>query len=466
MNGRETFPADFVWGAATSAYQIEGATEEDGRGESIWDRFASTPKKIADRSDGRIACDHYHLWPKDIQLLEWLGVGAYRFSIAWPRVLPQGRGTINEKGLAFYDALVDGLLEAGIEPFPTLYHWDLPQALEDEGGWGNRETTEAFAEYAEVVTRRLGDRVRHWVTHNEPWCIATLGHEHGHHAPGHKNVGLALKVAHHLLLSHGMALEPIRRNVRDAQVGIVHILSPAEPASENDTDRNAARQFDGLFNRWFLDPLFRGRYPKDAIQDRKEWGHLDSIELPFVHGGDLELISQPLDFLGVNYYSRTVVKAGRDGRPEGVRVVPKEELTDMGWEVYPDGLRTGLKRIHTDYSPPRIFVTENGAAYSAGPDADGRVHDPRRVEYFRGHLAAILQAKNEGVPVDGYFAWSLLDNFEWAMGYEKRFGLFWVDYANQKRLPKDSAHDFKRIVQSGRPHPPAEESHSAQEETT
>ena len=440
------FPEGFIWGTATSSQQIEGALDEDGRGESIWDRFASIPGKIADGSRPDIACDHYHRWREDIEQMKWLGLGAYRFSIAWPRILPEGSGKINPAGLDFYDALVDGLLEAGIEPFPTLYHWDLPQALQDRGGWAARETVDAFVEYAAVVTRRLGDRVSRWVTHNEPWCIATLGHEEGHHAPGHKDPAEALRVAHHILLSHGKAVSVIRREVPNAEVGIVQIYCPAYPATESEADREAARWFDGFFNRWFLEPVFHGRYPTDAVADRVAAGHLSGPELPFVEEGDLEVISAPLDFLGLNYYSRTVMKTDGEGKRVAVQVVPGEELTNMGWEVFPEGFHKSLMTIHRDYRPQRIYITENGAAYDYPVTGEGRIPDPKRIDYLRGHLLAVHRAIADGVPVAGYFAWSQMDNFEWGLGFEKKFGLFAIEPETRRRIAKDSAFWYRQVV--------------------
>jgi beta-glucosidase len=440
------FPEGFIWGVATSAQQIEGGVGEDGRGESIWDHLSAAPGKIADRSTPEVACDHYHRWGEDVELIRWLGVGAYRFSVAWPRILPRGRGAANSAGIDFYDRLVDGLLEAGVSPFLTLYHWDLPQALQDRGGWGSRETAEAFVEYSAVMAGKLGDRVRHWATHNEPWCIATLGHEVGEHAPGHRDPAEALRVAHHVLLSHGMAVDVIREHSPASEVGIVLNLVPAWAATEDEPGREAARQFDRLFNRWYLDPLFRGCYPTDAIEDRIRWGDLERRDLPFVKEGDLEKISAPVDFLGVNYYSRVVVRAGSDGKPDAVAVVPEGELTDMGWEVFPQGLYDLLTRLDREYGPSKIYITENGAAYSDAPDADGRIADRRRIDYMRSHLAESHRAIADGVPLAGYFAWSLLDNFEWAHGYTKRFGLYWVDYESQKRIPKDSAFWYRDVV--------------------
>ena len=441
-----SFPDGFLWGVATSALQIEGGAGEDGRSESIWDRFAASPGRIADGSDARVACDHYHRWREDIGLMKWLGIGAYRFSVAWPRIVPGGRGAVHPAGLDFYDALVDALLEAGIRPFVTLYHWDLPQALQDRGGWGARETAEAFTEYADAVSLRLGDRVRHWTTHNEPWCIATLGHEQGAHAPGHRDPAEALRAGHHLLLSHGWATEVVRRNSPGAEAGIVLLLSPVSPATTSQVDGDAARRFDGSLNRWYLDPLFHGRYPDDAVADRVRRGHLEGPDLPFVREGDLRAIATPLDFLGVNYYSRTVVRADSAGEPVAVRMVPKQDLTDMGWEVFPPGLHSMLLRLEREYRPAKIYVTENGAAYRDEADATGRIPDARRIEFLRGHLVAAGRAITAGVPLAGYFAWSLLDNFEWAQGYAKRFGLFDVDFATQRRSPKDSAHWYRQAV--------------------
>jgi len=440
------FPEGFLWGVATSAHQIEGAFHEGGRGESIWDRFAATPGNITDGSDASIACDHYHRWREDIDLMRLLGVGAYRFSVAWPRIVPDGTGAVNEAGLDFYDALVDALLENGIQPFVTLYHWDLPQTLQDRGGWGIRDTAEAFARYAAEVTRRLGDRVKSWITHNEPWCIAILGHEQGEHAPGHRDPAEALRVSHHVLLSHGWAAAAIRENAPDAEVGIVLNLVPVVPLRADASDREASRSFDGEFNRWYLDPLFRGRYPADAVEDRIRRGHLDGAELPFAIEGDLDAISTPLDFLGINYYSRVVIKAGARGEPVSVGMVPKEELTDMGWEVYPQGLHELLLRIDREYGPKKIYITENGAAFPDDVEIGGRIRDARRIDFLRGHVTAAHRAIADGVPLMGYFVWSLLDNFEWAHGYTKRFGLYRVDYPTQRRIARDSSFWYHDVV--------------------
>jgi len=440
------FPEDFIWGVATSAQQIEGGFREGGRGESIWDRFAGQPGRIADGSNAEIACDHYNLWREDIELMKWLGVGAYRFSISWPRVLPEGRGAVNEAGLDFYDALVDALLAAGISPFITLYHWDLPQKLQDEGGWERRETAEAFVEYAAAAAERLGDRVTYWTTHNEPWVIANMGHLTGEHAPGHRDPGEALRVSHHLLLSHGWAVKVLRAAARDIKAGIVVNIVPARPTTESPADRKAARRFDGLFTRWYLDPIFRGGYPPGAVEDRIRLGHLKSPRMDFTAEGDLDAISTSIDFLGINYYSPATVKAGPDEEPVVVRTASGDSLTDMGWEVCPEALHDVLARVDADYHPKEIFITENGAAFPDSLDESGRVRDQRRVDYLEGHLKAARRAAADGVPLRGYFAWSLMDNFEWAHGYTKRFGLFWVDFSTLKRYPKDSAYYFRNVI--------------------
>jgi beta-glucosidase len=446
------FPKQFLWGVATSAYQIEGATKADGRGECVWDRFCSTPGKIADQSNAEVACDHYNRWREDIALMKWLGVSTYRFSIGWPRVFPTGKGTVNKAGLDFYDKLVDGLLEAGIRPFVTLNHWDIPQALQDAGGWPARDTAKAFADYAAVVGDRLGDRVRDFVTHNEPWCVAHLGFENGEHAPGLKDPPSALRAAHHLMLSHGMATQALRATAPNAEVGIVLNLVPGYPASPSSADQEATQRFDGFFNRWYLDPLYRSEYPQDAIEERLRQGHLKEASLPYIKPGDMKLISTPTDFLGINYYSRAICRSDlvseSDNAPRTIAEPGPEAKTDMGWEVYPDGLRVLLERVTRDYSPKKLYVTENGCAYATAPDQTGHIADNQRTEYLRGHFQAIHAAIEHGVPLAGYFCWSMLDNFEWAYGYAKRFGLFWVDYETQKRIPKASAHWYRGITQA------------------
>jgi beta-glucosidase len=434
------FPPGFVWGTATSAYQIEGAHAEDGKGESVWDRFASDPANIADRRDGRVACDHYHRHREDVALMASLGLRAYRFSVAWPRVVPDGDGAVNEAGLAFYDRLVDALLERGIRPFATLFHWDLPQALQDRGGWTRRATVDAFARYAELVVRRLGDRVKDWITHNEPWVVAFCGHLFGVHAPGLKDLRTALATAHGILVSHGRAVRAIRAARPDARVGIVHNLEWVEPASDRIEDVAAATRHDGAFNRWFLDPVFGRGYPGDLVA----WYGPDA---PRVEPGDLEEMAAPMDFLGVNYYTRRVMAhdpAGRGAAGRSVLAarqvywpfVARAEFDE--WEVAPEGLYRTLLRVQRDYRPAAIYVTENGTSWPDQPGADGAVHDLLRLRYVARHAAAVRQAIEDGADVRGYFLWSLLDNFEWGFGFTKRFGIVHVDYGTQARTVKDS----------------------------
>jgi beta-glucosidase len=443
------FPNHFIWGGATSSYQIEGAWNEDGKGESIWDRFAHTPGKIEDGSTGDVACDHYHRWRDDIALMKALGLKAYRFSVSWPRILPSGRGKVNQAGLDFYSRLVDGLLEAGIRPFATLYHWDLPQALQDQGGWPARNTAEAFGEYAQVVSRALGDRVKDWMTINEPWCVSFLSHQIGEHAPGWKdNWAAAIRAAHHALLAHGWAVPVLRANSPGAEVGIVLNCVPAYPASPSEADAQAARAFDGYFNRWFLDPLFGRGYPEDKLTEYTLAGYAPSGWEDLILPGDLDTISVATDFLGINYYNRAVIRnhSVPDSQNLPPTVQPREQVTDMGWEVYPDGLYDLLLRIHREYAPPKIYIAENGASYSDGPNDQAQIHDARRLAYVRDHLVACHRAIQNGVPLSGYFIWSLMDNFEWAKGYTQRFGVVWVDYATQQRVPKDSARWYQGVI--------------------
>jgi beta-glucosidase len=439
---RASFPKDFVWGVATSAYQIEGAHDADGRGPSIWDGFCRLPGAIASGDTGATACDHYHRWPEDLRLLRDLGVKAYRFSIAWPRVLPQGRGQVNTAGLDFYERLVDALRAAGIEPYPTLYHWDLPQALQDLGGWPARDTASAFADYAAVVATRLGDRVRHWTTHNEPMVVTVFGHFSGTHAPGVKDPQAALQTAHHLLLSHGQAAQAIRAGARGpVQVGIALNLQPVDPLSDSPEDRQAAWRLDGFVNRWFLDPLFRGEYPQDLLP------HFGPLA-PKVQSGDLETIRAPLDFLGVNYYSRVRVRHKPEGLLQAEQVETSGGERSLMWEVYPEGLGRLLDRLVTEYRPPAILITENGMPLEDVPDAGGMVNDAPRIDFLRRHLAQLQEALARGAPVRGYFVWSLLDNFEWSLGYRMRFGLVHVDFATQQRTPKASARWYSQQITS------------------
>ncbi|HZU83698.1 MAG TPA: GH1 family beta-glucosidase [Polyangiaceae bacterium] len=451
MTSRVVFPKGFVWGTATSSYQIEGAAREDGRGESIWDRYAKTASKIKDGSSGDVACDHYHRWREDVALMASLGHRAYRFSIAWPRVLPSGRGAENTRGLDFYSRLVDALLAARITPFATLFHWDLPQALQDGGGWPERETAEAFVEYADRVTRRLGDRVKHWITHNEPWCSSYVAHQIGAHAPGVRDWRAAAAASHHILLSHGLALDVVRRNSPGAEVGITLNLSPSIPASDSAADHEAARRHDGYMNRWFLDPVYRAQYPADVVADYAESGRLPTDWSSIVKAGDLRAIAGHTDFIGINYYNRYVARSElvpeHANAPRKVFLAPESEKTDIGWEVYPPGMFEVLTRVHLEYRPAKIYVTENGVSYLDAPDKNKRVADVRRIRFMRDHIAQIERAIAAGAPVAGYFAWSLMDNFEWDHGYTQRFGLCWVDYATQERIPKDSARWYKNVIE-------------------
>jgi beta-glucosidase len=430
----QDFPPSFVWGVATSSFQIEGAAEEDGKGPSIWDSFCRVDAAIADHSNGDVACDHYHRWEQDLDLIASLGVDAYRFSVSWPRVRPTGAGAWNERGLDFYDRLVDGLVARGIKPYLTLNHWDLPQGLQDTGGWSHRDTVHRFVEYALGIDKRLGDRVATVTTHNEPWVIATLGHEDGKFAPGIKDRAIAMQVSHHLLLSHGMALQALRTNGAKARLGIVLNLSPVYPATDADADRARAALEDGRLLRWYMDPLMHGRYPQDVLD-------FLGADAPRMETGDLQTIATPMDFLGINYYSRMVVSAtdSWDKTSSG------REVTEMGWEIYPEGLTDLLLRLHNDYDIPPLYVTENGGAFK-DEIVDGQVHDSHRREYIARHIDAVAQAMRQGVGMEGYMVWSLLDNFEWASGYEKRFGIVHVDYANQRRTPKDSALWYRDFV--------------------
>jgi beta-glucosidase len=437
------FPPGFLLGAATAAYQIEGGAREGGRGESIWDRFSHTPGKTYQGHTGDVACDHYHRWREDVDLMAELGLQAYRFSIAWPRVMPQGTGPVNPAGLDFYDRLVDALLDRDMQPFITLYHWDLPQALQDVGGWPSRSLVGCFADYAATVVHRLGDRVRRWITFNEPWVFAYVGYLKGRHAPGVRDLAAAIQTTHHTLVAHSKAVDAIRAfSGRETQVGITLNLNHVEPFTDSEADIEAARRYDGYLNRWFLDPLFRGHYPEDMLDlwgDRAPQGEPD----------DLNRLPDQLDFLGINNYSRSVVSHQDDTppvyvashRPEGA------QYTEMGWEVYPDGLYELLTRVHRDYSPGSIYITENGAAFADVLQPDGVVDDPDRIEFLRSYTFAAHRALEEGVPLKGYFVWSLLDNFEWAYGYSKRFGIVYVDYSTQARIVKRSGHWYRAMIE-------------------
>ena len=460
---RLPFPPGFVWGSATASYQIEGAAAEDGRTPSIWDTFSHTPGKVLAGDTGDVAADHYHRYREDVALMGELGISAYRFSTSWSRVLPHGGSTVNQKGLDFYSRLVDELLGRSIAPVVTLYHWDLPQELEDIGGWTNREVSERYLDYALVMADALGDRVKTWTTFNEPWCTAYLGYSGGVHAPGRTEPLAALQAVHHLNLAHGMAVGALREVLpSDAQLSITLNLHVVRPATQSPADVDAARQIDGIGNRVWLDPIFHGTYPADVFEDTK-----DITDWSFVQPGDLEVISRPIDVLGVNYYCPTLVsaydgqgeRAQADGhnKPVGeawpgagnVQFLPQVgEHTEMDWVVDPTGLYDLMMRLHAEHPGTPMMITENGAAYNDVVDADGAVHDGRRTNYIRVHLAALQQAITDGADVRGYFVWSLMDNFEWSYGYSKRFGVTRVDFDTQARTVKDSGRFYADVARA------------------
>lgn len=448
MANKIIFPDNFLWGAATASYQIEGAWNKHGKGESTWDRFTHTPGTIKNNDTGDMADDHYNRWKKDIGLMKKIGLKAYRFSISWPRILPTGRGKVNQKGLDFYSKLVDELLKAGITPFVTLNHWDLPQVLEDEGGWTVRSTAEAFVDYANIVSRALGDRVSNWITHNEPAVVAWLGYSTGVHAPGLKDHALGVRVAHHLLLSHGWAIPVIKRNSPNAEVGLALNIGWKTAASNSKYDLQLAREDDGKWFRWFADPAYGRGYPADIVEMFIKMGALPN-GLDFVQQGDMDVIATPTEFMGLNYYARQLARSGDPNNdPQVVFLKPNtpENWTEMPWENYPEGLTGVLSRVYFDYQPLKVYITENGASYSTPPSEDGEVRDEHRTNYLRTHFAASHRAIQAGVPLAGYFVWSLMDNFEWSYGYSQRFGIIWVDYETQKRTLKNSAKWYKGVI--------------------
>lgn len=447
------FPPGFLWGSATAAFQIEGSTTDDGRGDSIWDAFCRVPGAVDGGDTGDPAADHYRRMREDVALMAELGLGVYRFSVAWPRVCPAGDSVVNPAGVDFYSRLVDTLLEAGITPWVTLYHWDLPQVLEDAGGWAARATAERFAEYADATARHLGDRVRYWTTLNEPWCSAFLGYAEGVHAPGRTDPRAAVAASHHLLLAHGLGLQAVRASVPDAEAGITLNLAPVSPADpDSPRDVEAARRIDGLQNRLFADAVVHGGYPDDVAADLEPFGLSECVV-----DGDLAVIGSPVDFLGVNYYRDAVVAGGGEealpspwvGASDVVFVQREVPRTGQDWEVTPDGLRRLLVDLHQAYPGLPLYVTENGAAYPDVVDPDGRVRDAERTAYFDAHVRACLAAIGEGVDLRGYFAWSLLDNFEWSFGYAQRFGIVRVDYATQVRTVKDSGRWLAEVARTG-----------------
>lgn len=436
------FPQGFLWGAANAAYQVEGAVAEDGRGPSIWDVFAHTPGKIVHGDTGDIACDQYHRLEADLDLMAEMGLGLYRFSVAWPRVLPAGTGAVNEKGLDYYDRLVDGLVARAIQPMLTLYHWDLPQALQEKGGWGDRAVADWFADYVDVVQRRLGDRIAFWNTLNEPWCVAFIGHRDGVFAPGLKDEALALKVVHHQLLAHARGTEVLRAGGRDG-IGLALNLVSEVPASDRPQDIAATRRMDGIENRLFLDPLFRGSYPEDIVRH-----YVPVSDFGFVRPGDLEAIQRPLDFLGVNFYQQHITRADpADPERRTISEIPGHRRTAMNIGFNPEGLRDLLLRVKADYTDVPIIITENGMAMSDYVDPDGRIRDSERIQFWDEHLSAVAEAIAAGVDVRGFVAWSFLDNYEWQVGYSRRYGMIYVDYRTQRRIWKDSGRWYQHVIE-------------------
>jgi beta-glucosidase len=441
--GKLMFPKDFLWGAITAAYQIEGAWKEDGKGLSIWDTFTHEPGRIERGETADVTVDHYHRYREDVDCMRNLGLGAYCFSLSWARILPEGTGRVNQAGVDFYNRLLDALLEQGITPYAMLYHWDLPQKLQDRGGWGERGIIDAFEEYTQVAVRSFGDRIKDWVTHNEPMVITYAGHVLGNLAPGLQDPALGMRVAHNLLVSHGHSVKVMRSELpADRRLGIIINVTPCYPASMIEEDALAATRYDGLVNRLFLDPLFKKRYPEDVLA-------MTAGMFPEIMPGDLETISVPLDFLGINYYTRAVIKHNPEAFLVGAeQVFPEGNEYSQMWEIFPQGFYDVLTGINSEYQPKEIYVTENGVCVPDGVDFDGRVRDERRIRYLRSHMREMHRAIQNGVPIKGYFHWTLMDNFEWAFGYRTRFGLIYVDFETQKRIIKDSGKWFARLAKS------------------
>ncbi|MBW5447024.1 beta-glucosidase [Cohnella sp. CFH 77786] len=442
---RLDFPQDFVWGTATASYQIEGAVQEGGRGPSIWDTFSHTPGKVVGGDTGDVACDSYHRYEEDIALLKKLGVKAYRFSIAWPRIFPKGIGEVNQEGLDYYARVVDALLAAGIQPCVTLYHWDLPQALQDQGGWASRSTIDAFVKYAETVFQAFNGKIKQWITFNETWCVSFLSNTLGIHAPGFKDLQLGVTVAHHCLVAHGLTVKKFRELGIQGEIGTTHNLNWCEPHSTSPEDAEAARRSRAWNNEWFMDPTFKGTYPQFLV----DWFRAKGAEVP-IEPGDMETIAQKIDFIGINFYTGNY---GRYKENEGLfdyeEVQVGFDRTDIGWNVYPEALYKTLKWVHEEYGDTPIYITENGACYDDELTADNRVHDVKRTEYYRKHFVQCHRLISSGVPLKGYFAWSLLDNFEWAEGYRKRFGIVYTDYETLARHPKDSYYFIRQVIADG-----------------
>lgn len=438
------FPQDFKWGVATASYQIEGAYNEDGRGMSIWDTFAHTPGKVKNGDNGNVACDSYHRVEEDVQLLKELGVKVYRFSVSWPRVLPSGRGEVNRAGLDYYHRLVDALLANGIEPFCTLYHWDLPQALQDEGGWGSRGSIDAFAQYAELMFNEFKGKIKHWITFNEPWCMAFLSNYLGVHAPGNKDLQLAIDVSHHLLVAHGKAVKRFRELGIPGEIGIAPNTAWAVPYRNTEEDIEACLRINGWSGDWYLDPIYFGEYPKFMLEWYEKLGYQ-----PPVVAGDMDIIRQPIDFIGINYYTSSMNRynTGEEGGMLSSEAVSLGVAkTDIGWEIYAEGLYQLLRYTADKYDNPNLYITENGACYNDGLEQDGRIHDQRRIDYLAMHLIQASRAIEDGINLKGYMEWSLMDNFEWAEGYGMRFGLVHVDYDTLVRTKKDSYYWYKGVI--------------------
>lgn len=432
---RKDFGPNFTFGVATAAYQIEGG-QGDGRGPSIWDSFSATPGNVHNGDTGINACNHYELWPHDLDLIRDGGFDSYRFSFAWPRLIPEGTGAVNQAGLDFYDRLIDGMLERGIKPYATLYHWDLPSALQDKGGWMNRDIASWFGDYAALVAQKFGDRLTATATINEPWCVAFLSHYLGIHAPGYRDIRAAARAMHHVLFAHGTAIDALRANGAKS-LGIVLNLEKSEAATDRPEDRAAMNLGDAIFNRWYLGGVLKGKYPQEVTTWLGD-------HLPKGYEKDMDVVSRPLDWLGINYYTRGLYKAGEAGGNPIEQIKGPLEKTDIGWEIYPKGLSDLLVRVSNDYTKIPLYVTENGMAEVEGDD------DPRRVKYYDDHLKAVLAAREQGADVRGYFAWSLLDNYEWAEGYNKRFGIVHVDYETQQRTPKSSYRAFQGMLHNTR----------------
>jgi len=444
MTKKLRFPADFSWGTATASYQVEGAWKEDGKGESIWDRFSHTPGTIMNGDTGDVACDQYHRYKDDIALMKELGLRGYRFSISWPRIFPDGKGKVNQEGLDYYSRLVDELLANDIRPFPTLYHWDLPQALQHVGGWANRDIIGHFTKYAETCIESLGDRVKHWMVFNEPWVFTFLGYIVGIHAPGLRDRAMGMRAMHIVNLAHASAIRAMRSVGTAEAIGTAFSMSAAYPYTESEEDRAAAERQHAFSNDWFLRPLMGGGYPRAYVDQDRALAEMD------IQPGDDAAIKAPLDFIGINLYTRTIAANNPDETYLGVRQVPGPgPKTAFGWEVWPAALYQMITRVHRDYGLP-IYVTENGCSYPTAPDVDGRVRDQERIDFYKGYIGQVARAIDEGADVRGYYAWTLIDNFEWGMGYSQRFGIVYVDFENeQKRFVKDSGYWYRDLISAG-----------------